>query len=92
MSAAGAFGTINGGQSDRSIYYLLRGARLLGRPSDEIWYFAYDANMHDGAFRIRRGNQPLECCPGHIKGHQPRFNLQGRPRVANQMIFADPPI
>jgi gamma-glutamylcyclotransferase len=61
-------------------YYPLRGARLVGRPSDEIWYFAYGANMHDSAFRVRRGIQPLECCPGHIKGYQLRFNLQGRPK------------
>jgi hypothetical protein len=26
-----------------SVYYPLRGARLLGRPNDEIWYFAYSA-------------------------------------------------
>jgi hypothetical protein len=45
-----------------------RGARLRGRPNDEIWYFAYGAKMHDGAFRAPRGIQPLECC-GHIKGY-----------------------
>ncbi|MBV8738906.1 MAG: hypothetical protein JO007_16935 [Alphaproteobacteria bacterium] len=26
-------------------YYRLRGARLVGRPSDEVWYFAYGANI-----------------------------------------------
>src|SRR5215469_11831972 len=41
-------------------YYRCRGARLLGRPTDEIWYFAYGANMHEATFRIRRGIQPLE--------------------------------
>jgi hypothetical protein len=28
-------------------YYPLRGHRLSGRAKDEIWYFAYGANMHD---------------------------------------------
>ena len=61
-------------------YYPLRGARLLGRPNDQIWYFAYGANMHDSAFRVRRGIQPLEYRAGHVKGYQLRFNLEGRPR------------
>jgi gamma-glutamylcyclotransferase len=61
-------------------YYPLRGARLRGHPDEEIWYFAYGANMHDGTFRVRRGIQPLECRPGRIKGYQLRFNLAGRPR------------
>jgi gamma-glutamylcyclotransferase len=61
-------------------YYPLRGHRLSGRASDEIWYFAYGANMHDSAFRVRRGIQPLEHCPGRIKGYRLRFNLEGRPR------------
>lgn len=62
-------------------YYPLRGHRLSGRASDEIWYFAYGANMHDSAFRVRRGIQPLEHCSGHIKGYRLRFNLDGRPRA-----------
>jgi len=61
-------------------YYSLRGARLLGRPNDQIWYFAYGANMHHSAFRVRRGIQPLECRTGHVKGYELRFNLEGRPR------------
>jgi len=65
-------------------YYPLRGARLLGRPNDQIWYFAYGANMHHSAFRVRRGIQPLEYRTGHVKGYQLRFNLEagpgGRPR------------
>jgi cation transport regulator ChaC len=61
-------------------YYPLRGARLLGRPNDQIWYFAYGANMHDSAFRVRRGIQPLKCRTGHVKGYRLRFNLEGRPR------------
>jgi hypothetical protein len=61
-------------------YYRCRGARLLGRPQDEIWYFAYGANMHEPTFRNRRGIKPLECRSGSIKGYRLRFNLDGRPR------------
>jgi len=61
-------------------YYPRRGHRLSGRAKDEIWYFAYGANMHDSAFRVRRGIQPLEHRSGRIKGHQLRFNLDGRPK------------
>jgi gamma-glutamylcyclotransferase len=61
-------------------YYPLCGHRLSGRAKDEIWYFAYGANMHDGAFRVRRGIQPLECRSGQIKGYRLRFNLDGRPK------------
>lgn len=63
-----------------SLYYPLHGSRLLGRPNDEIWYFAYGANMHDATFRVRRSIQPFECRPGRIKGYRLRFNLEGRPR------------
>ena len=61
-------------------YYRCRGARLLGRPQDEIWYFAYGANMHDATFRVRRGIQPLEHRSARIKGYRVRFNLEGRPK------------
>ena len=37
-----------------TLLYPLRGHRLPGRANDEIWYFAYGANMHDRAFRVRR--------------------------------------
>jgi cation transport regulator ChaC len=36
--------------------------------------------MHDSTFRVRRSIQPLECCPGHLRGYRLRFNLDGRPR------------
>jgi gamma-glutamylcyclotransferase len=62
------------------LYYPLRGARLVGRPNDEIWYFAYGANIHEATFRIRRGIEPFECRPGRIKGYRLRFNLEGRPK------------
>src|SRR5487761_1855143 len=62
------------------LYYPLRGARLSGRPNEEVWYFAYGANMHEATFQVRRGIQPSECRPGRIKGYRLRFNIEGRPR------------
>jgi gamma-glutamylcyclotransferase len=62
------------------LYYPLRGARLVGRPGDEIWYFAYGANMHEATFRVRRGIRPFDCRPGRIKGYRLRFNLEGWPK------------
>jgi cation transport regulator ChaC len=62
------------------LYYLLAGSRLVGRPDDEIWYFAYGANMHDGAFRVRRGIAARETRVARIAGFRLRFNLEGRPR------------
>ena len=72
--------------------YPLCGHRLSGRAKDEIWYFAYGANMHDSAFRVRRGIQPLEHRSGHIKGYGLRFNLEGRPRgnAAPANLHPDP--
>ena len=73
-------------------YYPLRGHHLSGRANDEIWYFAYGANMHDSAFRVRRGIQARECRSGHIKGYRLRFNLEGRPRgkAAPANLHPDP--
>jgi gamma-glutamylcyclotransferase len=73
-------------------YYPLRGHRLSGRAKDEIWYFAYGANMHDSAFQVRRRIQPLECRSGRIKGCRLRFNLEGRPngRAAPANLQPDP--
>jgi cation transport regulator ChaC len=61
-------------------YYRSRGACLIGRASDEIWYFAYGANMDHSTFRVRRGIQPLEFRIGRVKGYRLRFNLDGRPK------------
>jgi gamma-glutamylcyclotransferase len=61
-------------------YYRSRGVRLRGRASDEVWYFAYGANMDDGTFRVRRGIHAREHRTGHIEGYRLRFNLDGRPR------------
>jgi gamma-glutamylcyclotransferase len=61
-------------------YYRVRGTRLLGRPAEGVWYFAYGANMHDATFRVRRGIEPLEYCRGRLEGYRLRFNLDGRPK------------
>jgi gamma-glutamylcyclotransferase len=61
-------------------YYRLHGLPLPGRPAQHVWYFAYGANMHDRAFRVRRRMQPVEQRIGRIRGYRLRFNLEGRPR------------
>jgi len=73
-------------------YYRWHGIRLTGRPEDEIWYFAFGANMHDSAFLERRRMRPREWRPGRIAGYRLRFNLDGRPRgrAAPANISADP--
>ena len=74
------------------LYYRWRGIELTGRPRDEVWYFAFGANMHDSAFRERRGLRPIEWRAGRVKGYRLRFNLEGRPRgkAAPANILADP--
>ena len=49
-------------------------------PREEIWYFAYGANMHDNAFLDWRGMCPREWRPGRAGGYRLRFNLKGPPR------------
>lgn len=61
------------------LFYWLRGRPLAGPRREEIWYFAYGANMHDSAFQGRRGMRPLEWRAGRIFGYRIRFNLDGRP-------------
>ena len=72
--------------------YRLHGIRLIGPPGEEIWYFAYGANMHDSAFRERRGMCPREWRPGLVRGYRLRFNLEERPRgkAAPANLCADP--
>ena len=60
--------------------YLRHGLWVSGQPGDLVWYFAFGANMHDSAFRERRGMRPLEWRPGRLPGFRLRFNLEGRPR------------
>ncbi len=74
------------------LYYRWRGIPLTGRQEEEIWYFAFGANMHDSAFRKRRRMLPIEWRPGRVKGYLLRFNLEGRPKgkAAPANISADP--
>jgi cation transport regulator ChaC len=62
------------------LWYGVWGLTLDGHPDDEVWYFAYGANMHDSAFRERRGMRPFESRAGRIAGYRLRFNLEGRPK------------
>ncbi len=73
-------------------WYRLHGLSVQGRPHEEVWYFAFGANMHDGAFRERRKMRPLEWRAGRIAGYRLRFNLEGRPRgrAAPANIAPDP--
>jgi cation transport regulator ChaC len=74
------------------LWYRAWGLTLDGRPGDRAWYFAYGANMHDSAFRQRRGMQPSEWRAARIAGYRLRFNLDGRPkgRAAPANISRDP--
>ena len=49
-------------------YFRCRGTSLLGRPQDQIWYFAYGANMHDATFRVRRAYNHGSTIPAASKG------------------------
>ena len=72
--------------------YRFHGIRLEGRARNEVWYFAFGANMHDSAFQQRRGMRPLDWQAGRVKGYRLRFNLDGRPkgRAAPANLCADP--
>jgi cation transport regulator ChaC len=74
------------------LYYRLHKLELSGRPSDTVWYFAYGSNMHDSAFRERRGMRPVEWRAGRVQGYRLRFNLDGRPKgkAAPANICLDP--
>jgi cation transport regulator ChaC len=73
-------------------WYRLHGLRIEGRPGDDVWYFAFGANMHDSAFRERRGMRPIEWRAGRVLGYRLRFNLEGRPvgKAAPANVAADP--
>ena len=74
------------------LYYRWHGLRLAGPPQEPVWYFAFGANMHDSAFRERRGMRPAEWRAGRIEGYRLRFNLEGRPRgkAAPANVAPDP--
>lgn len=65
---------------------------LSGQAADSVWYLAYGANMHDSAFRERRGVRPREWRVGCIQGDRLRFNLEGRPvgKAAPANLALDP--
>lgn len=73
-------------------WYRLFGLRLAGGPEDEVWYFAFGANMDEGVFRERRQMRPREWRAGRIVGYRLRFNLEGMPkgRAAPANIERDP--
>lgn len=73
-------------------WYRLFGVRLAGRPDDEVWYFAYGANMDEGVLCGRRGLAAREWRAGRIPGYRLRFNLPGLPRgrAAPANIERDP--
>ena len=62
------------------LWYRGWGLSLDGRPDDQVWYFAYGANINEMVFRERRGVSPSECRVGRLCGYRLRFNLDGRPR------------
>ena len=71
--------------------YRLHGIRLIGPPGEEIWYFAYGANMHDSAFRDWRGMRPRKWRPGRVSGYRLRFNLMSpRDKATYANLCADP--
>lgn len=74
------------------LWYRSWGLTLDARPSDEVWYFAYGANMNDAVFLGRRKMDPLEWRVGRIVGQRLRFNLKGRPigKAAPANLSADP--
>lgn len=62
------------------LWYGLWGLRLEGKPAEEVWYFAFGANMNDSVFLGRRKMNPLEWRVGRVPGYRLRFNLDGRPK------------
>jgi len=83
---------ITGSWTLARLSYRRHGIVLEGGPRDPIWYFAFGANMHDSAFRERRGMRPSAWRPGRVEGYRLRFNLEGRPRgkAAPANISPDP--
>lgn len=62
------------------LWYRGWGLTLDGHPDDEVWYFAFGANMNNSVFRGRRKMNPVEWRVGRAPDYRLRFNLQGRPR------------
>jgi cation transport regulator ChaC len=72
--------------------YRLHGIRLVGPPSEAVWYFAYGANMHDSAFRDWRGMHPVEWRPARLPGYRLGFDVRQLPgrKMAYANMCADP--
>ncbi|MEM7404781.1 MAG: gamma-glutamylcyclotransferase family protein [Pseudomonadota bacterium] len=68
------------------------GLTVTGQPEDRVWYFAFGSNMHDDAFRKRRGMRPQAWHAARLGGYRLRFNLRGWPpgKAAPANIEADP--
>lgn len=62
------------------LWYRSWGLTLDGRPDEDVWYFAFGANMNDSVFLGRRRMKPLEWRVGRAPDYRLRFNLHGRPR------------
>lgn len=62
------------------LWYRCWGLTLDGRPEEEVYYFAFGANMNDGVFLGRRKMQPREWRVARAPGYKLRFNLHGRPK------------
>ena len=62
------------------LWYRGWGLQLDGHPDEEVWYFAFGANMNDSVFLDRRKMTPLEWRVGRLPGYRLRFNLHGRPK------------
>ncbi|MCE0507331.1 hypothetical protein LR948_18380 [Roseivivax sp. GX 12232] len=60
--------------------YRCSGLQLDGRPTDELWYFAFGANMNDSVFLGRRRMNSLEWRVERVPGYRLCFNLHGRRR------------
>ena len=66
--------------------YRLHGIRLIGPPAEEIWYFAYGANMHDSCLSRNARHESSRVGPGPDPRYRLRFNLmapRGGPRAVS---------
>ena len=66
------------------VHYRLLGLSIDGEPGDDVWYFAYGANMHDDAFLGRRGMRPLEWRAGCVNSK----SCNAEDKKADAMLIA----
>ena len=55
------------------LWYRAWGLTLEGRPGDEVWYFAFGANMNDSVFLGRCKMTPLEWRVGRAPDYRLRL-------------------